>query len=93
MLAVLWLGAIATAAAFVIFYRLMVEIGPAKASLVGYLAPGAALLYGAAIAGESVTLASIGGLVLILGGVAIAARGSRRPPLPAEQPTGELAAL
>jgi drug/metabolite transporter (DMT)-like permease len=54
----------------------MLEIGPARASLVSYLAPGVALLYGALLLGEAVTPAAIAGLVLILAGVAVA---SRRP--------------
>jgi drug/metabolite transporter (DMT)-like permease len=74
--AVLCLGAVGTALAFVIFYKLMVEVGPARASLVAYLAPGVALLYGALLLGERVTPAAIGGLALILAGVAVA---SRRP--------------
>jgi drug/metabolite transporter (DMT)-like permease len=77
-LSVLVLGALGTALAFVIFYRLMQEIGPARASLVSYLAPGVALVYGALALGEAITVASVGGLVLILGGVGIASRPRRR---------------
>jgi drug/metabolite transporter (DMT)-like permease len=76
-LAVLALGAIGTALAFVIFYRLMLEIGPARASLVSYLAPGVALLYGALLLDEAITPAAIAGLALILAGVAIASRPRR----------------
>jgi drug/metabolite transporter (DMT)-like permease len=78
-LAVLALGAIGTALAFVIFYRLMLDLGPARASLVSYLAPGVALFYGAVFLGETITVAAVAGLVLILGGVAVASR--RRQPL------------
>jgi drug/metabolite transporter (DMT)-like permease len=78
--AVVWLGAIATALAFVIYYKLMMEIGPARASLVSYLAPGVALFYGALVLDEAITPASIGGLVLILAGVAVASRPGAAPP-------------
>jgi drug/metabolite transporter (DMT)-like permease len=78
-LAVLALGAIGTALAFVIFYRLMLDVGPARASLVSYLAPGVALFYGAVLNGEAITVAAVAGLALILGGVAVASR--RRQPL------------
>jgi drug/metabolite transporter (DMT)-like permease len=78
-LAVLALGAVGTALAFVLFYRLMLDIGPARASLVSYLAPGVALFYGAVFLGEAITVAAVAGLVLILGGVAVASR--RRQPL------------
>jgi drug/metabolite transporter (DMT)-like permease len=76
---VLALGAIGTALAFVIFYRLMLDVGPARASLVSYLAPGVALFYGAVFRDEAITLAAVAGLVLILGGVAIASRRRRQP--------------
>jgi drug/metabolite transporter (DMT)-like permease len=76
VLAVVGLGLAGTALAFVIFYSLMGEIGVGRASLVSYLAPGAALFYGAVLLDEAITWAAVVGLVLILGGVALA--GGRR---------------
>ncbi len=73
------LGAIGTAIAFVIYYELINGIGPARAALVSYLAPGVALFYGAIFRDEAITAAAVGGLVLILGGVAIASRAKRAP--------------
>ena len=73
------LGAIGTAIAFVIYYELINGIGPARAALVSYLAPGVALFYGAIFLDEAITVAAVGGLVLILGGVAIASRPKRVP--------------
>jgi drug/metabolite transporter (DMT)-like permease len=73
------LGAIGTALAFVIFYKLIAEVGAGRASLVSYLAPGVALFYGAIFRDEAITVAAVGGLVLILGGVALASRRSRGP--------------
>src|ERR671922_522819 len=82
--AVLALGAIGTALAFVIFYKLIAEVGAGRASLVSYLAPGVALFYGAIFRDEPITVAAVVGLVLILGGVALASRRSRvRTPVPA----------
>jgi drug/metabolite transporter (DMT)-like permease len=75
--AVVALGAVGTAIAFVIYYELINGIGPARAALVSYLAPGIALFYGAIFLDEEITVAAIGGLVLILGGVAIASRPKR----------------
>ncbi|HEY6691507.1 MAG TPA: DMT family transporter [Solirubrobacteraceae bacterium] len=72
------LGVVGTALAFVIFYKLIAEVGAGRASLVSYLAPGVALFYGAVFRDEAVTVAAIGGLVLILGGVALASRPRRR---------------
>jgi len=71
-LAVLGVGG--TAIAFVVYYELINDIGAARAALVSYLAPGIALFYGAVFLDESITVAAVAGLVLILGGVAIAAR-------------------
>ena len=77
--AVVALGAVGTAIAFVIYYELINGIGPARAALVSYLAPGVALFYGAIFLDEAVTVAAVVGLVLILGGVAIASRPKRVP--------------
>jgi drug/metabolite transporter (DMT)-like permease len=74
VLSVLVLGAVGTALAFVIFYKLINEVGAGRASLVSYLAPGVALFYGALLLDEAITVAAIAGLALILGGVAIASR-------------------
>ena len=68
------LGVVGTALAFVIFYRLIAEVGAARAALVSDCAPGIALFYGAAFGGEVITLAAIAGLALILLGVALASR-------------------
>src|SRR4051794_4451965 len=83
VLAVLALGAIGTALAFVIFYRLIAEIGAGRASLVSYLAPGVALFYGAVFLDEPIGWAAIVGLTLILGGVFVAGRRRPAPPEPA----------
>jgi len=77
------LGVVGTALAFVIFYKLIAEVGAGRASLVSYLAPGVALLYGALLLDERITLAAIAGLALILGGVALASRKRRAPAPPA----------
>jgi drug/metabolite transporter (DMT)-like permease len=77
LLAVAALGVVGTALAFVIFYKLIAEVGAGRASLVSYLAPGVALFYGALLLDETITVAAVGGLVLILAGVALASR--RRP--------------
>jgi drug/metabolite transporter (DMT)-like permease len=81
--ALLVLGAVGTALAFVIFYKLIAEVGAGRASLVSYLAPGVALFYGAVFLDEAITVAAVAGLVLILGGVAVA---SRRTPEPIPSP-------
>jgi len=61
-----------TALAQLVLFRMLALHGSARLSLVTYLMPGFALVYGALILDEELTLATLGGLVLILGGVALA---------------------
>ena len=65
------LGIFGTAVALLFFYRLLNRFGAARASLVTYLLPPVALVYGVLILGEEVTLNAALGLVLILAGVAL----------------------
>ena len=73
--AVTALGVVGTGLAFWIFYTLIAEVGPAKASLVAYMAPGFAVIYGVTLLGESFSAATAAGLVLIVGGSWLAAEG------------------
>jgi drug/metabolite transporter (DMT)-like permease len=66
------LGVVGTGLAQLLVNRLIGEHGPAKSMLVNYLLPGFALLYGATILGEPLTVAKVGGLALILVGVTLA---------------------
>jgi drug/metabolite transporter (DMT)-like permease len=69
------LGAGGTGIAFVIFYTLIAEVGPTKASIVAYIAPVFAVIYGVAFRDESFTLGTVVGMALILGGSWIAGQG------------------
>lgn len=62
------LGAGGTGIAFFLFFTLIAEIGPGRASIVAYVAPVFAVFYGAVLLGEDIGIASIVGLVLILVG-------------------------
>ena len=84
--AVVSLGAIGTALAFVLYYSLISETGAGRASLVGYAIPPIALAYGAVLLGERITAASIIGLVLVLLGVGIAGRRRTASDQPAPPP-------
>jgi drug/metabolite transporter (DMT)-like permease len=85
--AVAVLGVVGTGIAFVIFYGLMVSIGPARTFLVTYIAPGFAVVYGALLLSEEVTVATMVGLALILSGSWLAAEGRLpgRPPVEVEE--------
>lgn len=73
--AVATLGVVGTGIAFVILYFLIDRVGPARAWIVTYVAPVFAVAYGAALLGEAITAATIGGMVLILAGSWLAAEG------------------
>jgi drug/metabolite transporter (DMT)-like permease len=86
------LGAGGTGLAFAIYFTLIAEIGPGRASLVAYIAPGFAVFYGVTLLDEALTIGAILGLVLILAGSWVAAEGrwpgqSRATPaMPLEPP-------
>ncbi|HEY1237001.1 MAG TPA: DMT family transporter [Solirubrobacterales bacterium] len=73
--AVTALGLLGTGAAFVIFYWLISTVGPARTFIVTYIAPGFAIVYGAIFLSEEITVATIGGLILILGGSWLSVEG------------------
>jgi drug/metabolite transporter (DMT)-like permease len=77
--AVTALGIGGTGISFVIFYTLIADVGPARASLVAYIAPGFAVAYGVTLLNEPFTGATFAGLVLILAGSWLAAGGLARP--------------
>jgi drug/metabolite transporter (DMT)-like permease len=82
---VIALGALGLSIAYLLYFGLIAGAGASYAVLVTYLVPALALGYGALFLGESVTASAIGGLVLILAGVALGTgtlRLSRRAPAP-----------
>ena len=72
------LGAGGTGIAFVIYYTLNREVGPTRTSLVAYIAPGFAVLYGVLLLDEEFSLGTALGLVLIVGGSWLAANSKPR---------------
>lgn len=73
--AVLTLGIVGTGFAFVILYHLVSTVGPARTWLVTYIAPVFAVGYGAALLDESITAATIAGMLMILVGSWLAGGG------------------
>jgi len=73
------LGLICTALAFLIFFRLIAEIGPSRATIITYVNPVVALALGVAILDEHVTTGTVAGLLLILAGSWLSTDG-RLPP-------------
>jgi drug/metabolite transporter (DMT)-like permease len=72
---VITLGVLGTGLAYMLLFALIRSAGPSRTSLVTYLIPGIAVVYGAVLLGEPLRTISLAGLVLILGGVALAGRG------------------
>jgi drug/metabolite transporter (DMT)-like permease len=86
---VIALAVIGTALAQIILYRVLRSDGAARVSLVTYLLPITALIYGVLLLGEPLTWQELAGMALILGGVALgsgAVRVPRREPIAAPSP-------
>jgi drug/metabolite transporter (DMT)-like permease len=86
----LTLGIAGTGLAYILYYALIAGAGASRAILITYLVPTFAVVYGAVLLGEPVTAATIGGLALVLAGVALgtgAFRVARRPKIARRAPT------
>ena len=77
------LGVGGTGIAFVIYYTLNREIGPTRTSLVAYIAPVFALVYGVTLLDEAFSITTAIGIVLIVGGSWLAAKAPARAPVEA----------
>jgi drug/metabolite transporter (DMT)-like permease len=69
------LGAGGTGIAFLLYYALIAEFGPARAAVIAYIAPAFAVVYGVTLLDERLTLGTVAGLLLILAGSWLAAQG------------------
>ena len=76
--ALLFLGVGATAIAYLLYFGLIAGAGASRAILVTYLVPSLALVYGAVLLDEEISALALGGLALVLTGVAL---GTRRTPV------------
>jgi drug/metabolite transporter (DMT)-like permease len=66
----LGLALLCSAVAFLLYYRLMRDIGPTRTMTVTFLIPAFGIAWGALLLGERITLATIAGMLLIAGGTA-----------------------
>ena len=73
-LSLLALGVFSTAFAFIVFFKVMAEIGPARGSLVTYLNTAIAVVLGVIILKEPLTVGIVVGLPLVLVGSYLASR-------------------
>ena len=72
------LSIICTALAFLLFFALVAEIGPVRATVITYVNPAVAAVVGVAVLHESFTIAMGLGFVLVLIGSTLATRRARR---------------
>jgi drug/metabolite transporter (DMT)-like permease len=66
--AVVVLGVACTAVAFLLFFRLIAEVGPVRATVITYVNPAVAVAAGVTLLAEPLTLGTGAGFVLILAG-------------------------
>ena len=75
------LALLCTALAFVLFFKLIAEVGPARATVITYVNPAVAVALGVGVLGEPLTPEIIAAFGLILAGSVLATRsGLPRPP-------------
>ncbi len=72
------LAVISTALAFVLFFALIAEAGPARAAVITYVNPAVAVALGVLVLGERLTAQMAIAFVLILGGSVLATRAAGR---------------
>jgi len=82
VLSVIGLAAICTAVAFVVFFALIAEIGPVRATVITYVNPAVAAALGVVVLGEDLTVGMGIGFVLVLAGSVLATRPGRSRDLP-----------
>ena len=73
------LGVLCTAIGLIVFFRLISEAGPSRASVITYFNPMVAVLLGVLVLDERLGAASVAGLLLILAGSWLATSGTRTP--------------
>jgi drug/metabolite transporter (DMT)-like permease len=86
LIAVVILGVLCTAVAFLLFFRLIAEVGPVRAQVITYVNPAIAVLAGVALLAEPFTPGTAVGFILILAGSWLATGRSAAAPLPRADP-------
>jgi drug/metabolite transporter (DMT)-like permease len=68
VMSVIGLGVLCTAAAFMVFFALIAEVGPARATVITYVNPAVAILLGAVVLHEPLTVGMLVGFPLVIAG-------------------------
>lgn len=82
VLAIAVLGVVCTALAFLLFFALIAEVGPIRATIIAYFNPAVALVLGVLLLQEPFTLGIALGFALIALGSIVATRRGRGLPRP-----------
>jgi len=94
-LCVIVLGIACTAIAYILYFRLLARVGPAKTVTVTYLIPLFGMLWGTVFLGERITTGMLVACAVVLLGTALATGGPRvfrlRAPRAAEAAVGTAA--
>jgi len=80
------LAVVCTAGAFLLFFRLIAEVGPARATVITYINPAVAVALGVTVLGEPLTPGMVAAFALIMVGSVLATRSG----LPREGPAGDV---
>jgi drug/metabolite transporter (DMT)-like permease len=80
LLAIGLLGVVCTALAFLLFFALIAEVGPVRATIITYVNPAVALALGVTLLGEPLTIGAIAGFALILVGLFLSTRRPKTAP-------------
>jgi drug/metabolite transporter (DMT)-like permease len=89
VVSVVTLGVVCTAAAFMLLFALVGEVGPVRATTITYLNPAVAVIAGALFLGEQVTVWTVVGFVLVVTGSYLVNRGGRPQPTAGAELAGE----
>ena len=79
VLSVVLLGVVCSALAFLLMFALIAEVGPMRMTTITYLNPAVAIVAGALILSEPVTIWTIVGFALVIGGSFLVNRRRRAP--------------
>jgi drug/metabolite transporter (DMT)-like permease len=79
ILSVIGLAVICTAIAFLVFFALINEVGPVRATVITYVNPAVAAVLGVTILNEHLTFGMIAGFALVLAGSVLATGGTVEP--------------
>lgn len=79
-LAVIGLAVVCTAIAFLVFFQLVAEVGPARSTVITYVNPAVAMVLGVLVLDEPLTVAMLVGFGLILVGSVLSTARDRGVP-------------